>query len=289
MAGISGGRARLRRAIIASIGVTTLLGGLAVWRIIGSGTDSAPVQEPSSVGLPRLTQTADRTEATPGGKVQGRVSGPSGEAIGGASVTALRQWRRVDSAASGSTPLPPPARTMTAADGTFTIELSQSGSYVIGAVARGRGSAFRSGLEVRNGSTVKGIDLKLTQNGVMLTGRLLDAGGGPIPGARVSATGVPTSQGLGFPANETALRMAFDATADTDGSYELRLPAARYSLEAQAGGYAPAFDWVDLDANETKDFRLEPAAQISWASRRWPGAAARGRRRGRSDQSTAPI
>jgi hypothetical protein len=99
------------------------------------------------------------------------------------------------------------------------------------------------------------VELVLGSGGVVLSGRVLDAGGGPVAGARVTARpGYPFGGGLSS---------VFQATADAEGRYQLRLPAREYHVRAAAGGYAPREGAVALTREVVRDFVLSPAGRIS--------------------------
>jgi Carboxypeptidase regulatory-like domain/PDZ domain len=270
------GRPRSRRSVVSIVVVSSLLAGGFVVLLARHGRtpdgrpppgERAPSSSmsPSQSRAPRVSgEPSD--EKAPGGVVEGRVVDPDGRPVPSATVTALRQlrqWKRGDPAPVMPAPGPASAlpATTTASDGTFRLEVASSGSFVLGALAAGFTGTFRAGIDVERGARVTGVELKLGQGGAVLSGRFLDAGGGPIPGGRLRASGF---QGSGANGGQLAgTPYAFEAPADGQGRYRVQLPPARYSLEAQADGYAPARDFTDLAGNESKDFRLDPAARIA--------------------------
>ena len=78
-----------------------------------------------------------------------------------------------------------------------------------------------------------------------ISGRVVDAQGGPLQGATVSLAG--TTRG---------------AIVRSDGSYRLTAPAGRYEIRARLLGYTPRADSVTVTAGSdvTKSFTLERAA-----------------------------
>jgi hypothetical protein len=95
------------------------------------------------------------------------------------------------------------------------------------------------------------------QRGSTLTGRVLDAGGGVIPGARIRATSYVLNAGGTHDAR------VFQAEASGEGRYRLELPAGRHTLSVVADGYAPLTEPRDLFGDRLQDFVLQPAARIS--------------------------
>lgn len=93
-----------------------------------------------------------------------------------------------------------------------------------------------------------------TTGGVILEGHVLDASGGVIAGAVLSAETTFALQ---------AGRLArLQATADTDGRYRLATRLGPHRIRVQAPGYATLTEHLELDDNRTRDFRLAPAAHL---------------------------
>jgi S1-C subfamily serine protease len=90
--------------------------------------------------------------------------------------------------------------------------------------------------------------------GHLLTGRVLDVGGGPIGGARLSFSlfGPPAP-------GQTPVAVAADGT----GAYRVALPAGTHHAFVQADGYAPARAPVAVFGAQARDFRLQPASTIA--------------------------
>jgi protocatechuate 3,4-dioxygenase beta subunit len=108
---------------------------------------------------------------------------------------------------------------------------------------------------------------------ITLRGRVLDAGGGVIGGARVRAGSYVRL------ADDTHEKRAFEALTDGEGRYQLKLPAGRHQLMVEADGYGSAAEWRALMGDQTRDFALQPAARIAGrvvrADSRQPVAGAR--------------
>jgi large repetitive protein len=109
---------------------------------------------------------------------------------------------------------------------------------------------------VRAGET-RTVDLHLGSGGVLLSGRVLDVGGGVVVGAKVNATeATPVGNGPFRP-------QLLQTVTDDAGVYRLHLRPARYGLSAQAAGYAPANDWLFVARDTSRDLRLSPASRIT--------------------------
>lgn len=93
---------------------------------------------------------------------------------------------------------------------------------------------------------------------VTLRGRVLDAGGGVIAGARVRASSYVRL------VDDTHEARAFEARSDAEGRYQLQLPAGTHQLQVEADGYASATEARNLlGDDQTRDFALQPAARLS--------------------------
>jgi hypothetical protein len=150
-------------------------------------------------------------------------------------------------------PLSPLAAAVVAdAGGRFRLGPLAAGHYRLAAAADGYLPASRE-LTVKEGQNLRGIELVLQSGGLVLSGRVLDAGTGAIAGAQVRAH-------LFGDGPEAAVAAA---RTDRNGGYRLSLPAGFHSLVAEADGYAPAQAVVWLAGSSSRDFRLIPAAAIS--------------------------
>ena len=105
-------------------------------------------------------------------------------------------------------------------------------------------SSFRRAALVALGLSAHSLLLGAQSTGTV-SGRVIDAQGGPLQGATVSLAG--TTRG---------------AIVRSDGSYRLTAPAGRYEIRARLLGYTPRADSVTVTAGSevTKSFTLERAA-----------------------------
>ncbi len=227
-----------------------LIAALIWWKSTRSGEGAAGlevVHRRPGHGI----QSRERGDA-PAGAVAGWVVDPEGRGVPGATVTVMRQQSR---GMAGRELLVRSARA--GAGGSFRIARLTPGLYTVAASTPGFTVALRADVEVAAEGSPASVRLRLWRGGVTLSGRVLDAGSGPVPGALVSARGYdPTAQGTHEP------RM-FQAEANQEGEYRLQLPAGQHELRAQADGYTPALESIDLGADAVKDFLLRPAARIS--------------------------
>jgi hypothetical protein len=99
-----------------------------------------------------------------------------------------------------------------------------------------------------------------------LAGRVLDAGGGPIARARITAASVPI-------AAQTSDSLRTTTISDSEGRYQLPLAPGDYQLQAEAEGYAPARFAAYLHLPLVRDFRLNPASRITGRVVSRPGGA----------------
>ena len=192
-------------------------------------------------------------ERSPGGALEGVVVDTAGRPVDGATVVLARARGRDDP--SGGELGRALAVTRTAA-GQFRFEALAAGAYALTAMAPRQAPASQGPITLAAGEH-KRVELRLGDAGVLLSGRVLDVGGGPVPGATVRAVDVaPAPGGASVP-------RVFQAVAGPDGGYQLWLGRTWYSLTAEADGYAPGRDWFQLLREMTRDLRLSPAARLS--------------------------
>jgi RNA polymerase sigma-70 factor (ECF subfamily) len=142
--------------------------------------------------------------------------------------------------------------TRSAADGSFEVPRPPDSAINLAAVHRERGLALRSGVPIHADELRTVLDLSL-EPGLVVKGRITDAQGAPIRGARVSFFGPPGSLD--------------DFESDDDGAYR-SLPQAwtRLRIAAFAEGFV-GNTGVDVEApagvhEVVHDFRLEPAESL---------------------------
>jgi protocatechuate 3,4-dioxygenase beta subunit len=176
----------------------------------------------------------------PEGTLLGLVRQADGRPAPGAVVTARRRPSREGRPA-------PTSIAITTAEGTFAFPALADGDYDLTAAAADALSAAAGPVAIRGAAAVRDVVLTLGSGGFRLTGRLLDGGGGAVPGATLQARAGNTT---------------YTARADDQGRYALRLGKAVYRLEADADGYAPRPGSVDLVGDMVRDFRLDPAGRM---------------------------
>ena len=108
--------------------------------------------------------------------------------------------------------------------------------------------------DVKAGST-EYVRLSLRRGGHTISGRVMDSGVGPIPGARVTAVLAAREPGR--------MVSRFVASAGSDGSYSLSLSPDQYSLAATADGYTRSSRALTLWSDANVDFTLQPDSQLS--------------------------
>jgi hypothetical protein len=160
------------------------------------------------------------------------VKTPEGEGVEGALVAIIPDIE----ASAPDMRVKPAGTARSSAGGQFRIAGIRPGEYGATATAGGFVGAFRAGLMVLPGKTVSDVELVLDRGGVVLTGRISDSGGGPIPGAELRALAGPSGT------NRTRV---FQVLANQAGVYKMALPKGRYFLVADADGYAPDNRMVD--------------------------------------------
>jgi len=244
------------------LGLLTIL-AVGGWRLLtrGSPGHDARPRDPtaSRARAPRLTAgigttwTDDDGTTDAPGAVEGVVSDADGKPVDGARVAAERARRRHELGAA-SLDGRQRVEATTAGGGRFRIEGLIPGDFAVVALADAQAPGHRSPVVVRARETTR-IQLALARGGVALDGRILDAGGGGVGGARVTALGRALS--LGRPP------VVFPVTAGGDGRYRLTLAPGPYGLRVEAAGYAPASVELFVARSTTQDVRLVPAARVA--------------------------
>jgi hypothetical protein len=170
--------------------------------------------------LPSVAASAPRAEA----RLSGRVLAPDGSGASGALVSvasAVSVYPRVFGQQDGY-------QSISGADGSFTLEELEPGLYDVSAHAAGFAPARSGDVSV----PASGLVLRLAA-GAVLTGRVMDERGAPIPAFVVNVLALrgPLEQ----------LPFAQARFIDAQGRYEFRgLTAGRYSVHVAAAGFAPA-------------------------------------------------
>ncbi len=263
----------LAAAAAAGLGVAFLMGGGGGEDLAALGPESplgAPADPGSPVGPPARPGTATADRPLPpadltGAAVEGRVVGPDGKLVAGATVTAV--------------PDSPAARRVN----TVT---SQGGTYrLAGLPARSDVTLFASHADLaasepatfetlEAGRALRAPDLVL-RAGARVSGVVLDSGGAPVPGAEVSGVGDrdPDFEPV-FDDNPSWTREKpeeFDVepphvTTGADGRFTLdRVTPGFWVFRATARGHGPAF---------SKPIELREGAAREGVTLRLPAGAA---------------
>ena len=159
------------RGRFALLGVLALL-GLAGLLLYGTyGRRGADVQKagggPARPSIYAAEPGVD--ESAPRGAIAGRVTGPAGAPIAGATVVLTRaQDCRTTSFGEFGRPL---SVVRSDAAGRFRLESVHAGSYTVGAMAPGHAPAQKSPIPVSAGQTAE-VALELGAGGFLLSGRV---------------------------------------------------------------------------------------------------------------------
>jgi RNA polymerase sigma-70 factor (ECF subfamily) len=234
----------MKKMLSLSLVLVALLAGVTAWQARKKGA-GVSVDRSSAAGasraLPRGVPLIS-TSAT----IDGRVTTPEGAPVPAAAVAVSAILRPAEGQETSV------LLTATADDrGAFRFATLERGRYVLTATSPDL-TPVPLTVELSPGET-RSVQLALRRGGHRLSGRILDAGAGTIPGARLSALISATSGG-------PALR--FVAFADGNGAYSLALPPGQYALWAEADGYARGGQAVTLAGDSTADFQLQPDAQL---------------------------
>jgi hypothetical protein len=231
------------------------------------GTARAEVSEETlrtrrlELHLPALAPDAPRPEA----RVEGRVLAPDGTGAAGAlvSVTSANSvYPRIFGDRNGY-------QTFAEADGSFTLEGLEPGTYDVSALMTGLAPA--RDFDVRVPAT--GLVLRLAEGGA-LVGRVTEEGGAPVPALVVHV--LKQHSGLEW------LTFAQARFIDAEGQYFFRgLIPGRYRVQVVAAGFVPADRQVEVtegarevraDVVLTRGARLEGKVVSAGSRAPIPGA-----------------
>jgi hypothetical protein len=200
---------------------------VSAW-LIARRLRTSPVATPEPVvsAAPVTHETVGASAQTPPEPtgLSGAVRSEQGAPIGGARACATE---------SGSEWVGTYRTTCVLSDATGHYELRPlpSGSYSVTAGARGftpAGPKAQVTVFLAAGDQKSGVDLVLQDGAVEVAGTVLDATGGPVPGASVRATRISPPWDPVF------------APSATDGSFHLWVEPGTVVLTAEADGYARA-------------------------------------------------
>ena len=206
----------------------------------------SPSSDPANHRITRAMRAWTDPSAPARSAIEGVVRGPDGKPLDGALVGAVPEDSDADELHVHSVSV-----TVSAGGGRFRIVGLRPGAYAAQATARGLSPAYRSGLVVLDGETVKGIELRLEKGGVTVVGHLRDVGGGIVPGGRLHAR----RHGEERPE-------VFTAACDANGLCPLTLGKGGYTLVAEADGYAPAKKDIVAMLDQRVELQLAPAATL---------------------------
>jgi hypothetical protein len=234
----------VKQRIGIALALVACIAGVAVWRmkrraLAPATSEGATAKAPQQLRVPPRRLDPD----APRGGIEGRVVSADGKPVEGALVAAIAE--------EGEGARRPVATARTLAGGAFRLDNVMPGGYVVSATAPGRAAAFRAGLTVLPGETLRGVEIKLGAAGVTISGFVRDSGGGPIARPEVRASRHSSDTGD-----------LFQVIGNDDGAYAITVPSGSYTLAADADGYAPADKLVLAQADQRVDFQLNPAATL---------------------------
>jgi protocatechuate 3,4-dioxygenase beta subunit len=234
------------------------VGGLGIWALLRPKTpaDGEAVAERGGARRPiKGTGTSWREDEGPldaSGVLEGRVVDVNGAPVDGANVVLSRARGRGEETAF-STFWQPRGLATTAGGGNFRIEKLVPGDYAATATHEGAGPGQRPTIEIKARQTTR-IEIKLSREGLVLSGRILDVGGGAVGGARLTAH---SRLGVG------RAPIMFAAVASGEGHYRMILPRGPLGLRVEAEGYAPLTESdLLLVRSMTRDLRLVPGGRM---------------------------
>jgi RNA polymerase sigma factor (sigma-70 family) len=225
---------------------------MMVIRLLGPDAAVTAGPDPGGAGAIALDRATLRWQLDPSvapGRIAGLVRDADGDPVAGATILATRQRAAEPDSASREELV---ASARSDSGGRFQLDRLRPGHYVLTAGADGH-AASQADVALRPGQERNGLAITLGRNGIELTGRLRDSGGGPIGGGNVRVFSV---------ADDLKPGPVFTAAVAADGGYRLILPAGEYLVRAQASGYAGQFRNVPLFVKTRQDFQLHPGAGI---------------------------
>ncbi|MFO0982551.1 MAG: carboxypeptidase-like regulatory domain-containing protein [Planctomycetota bacterium] len=171
-------------------------------------------------------------ELEPAGRIIGAVRDQGGQPLSGASVHALRSNDIVQSLLGGGMSY---ASVRTSDDGSYALDHLPAGSYRIEARRKGWPAQVKSDLDLAAGAELRGVDFTLDPGGT-IQGIVLDPGGKPIAGAKVSAVEPPSLTDL--ISVMSAFRDGKPVETDAEGRFALDgLRSVKHTVSAKARDY----------------------------------------------------
>ncbi len=237
-----------RRLAIGGVLLLVIAGGAAVlWRPASHVASPPPRQARTTDDRPAVPRLfAAPEDSTVPCAIQGSVRDREGRAIAGALVAVVRSSKDSDGAGALAVAVAAGNR-----EGRYCVSVLAPGDYFVTAHAEG---FLAPGPKRVSAPVVGTVDLMLGPGGQLLSGRVLDAGGGAIAGARVQ-----------IDVDREATRSGAVAVtlADNEGRYRLTLPRGLHGYYVQAEGYAADRGSLQVIGRQVWDFRLLPAARVS--------------------------
>jgi protocatechuate 3,4-dioxygenase beta subunit len=239
--------ARRRWLLVALLGLALAIVIGALWigpSAVGNGRRT--VGSVSGSGTPRAARGARDAvvdidwlaqAGAPARHVAGRVTF-DGTPVKGATVTLESPGSNAGFAA--------PLTTTSGADGEFDLGAQGAAPISIAAAAPGKTAAILF-LDLRDPTlrpAPDALELQLGTCAASVFGVIVDAGGGPIPGAVIR-------------------RGPSTAVAAADGGYDLCVPLGETELTVRAGGYGTLTTMLSVSGRLHRDFRLSPEAVVT--------------------------
>jgi protocatechuate 3,4-dioxygenase beta subunit len=228
-------------------GILVLFLGGAAWLLATTKPAGHPNSTMGTVESPEIHPGIFRVFAAGarGSRIAGRVLDPEGKPFADAELTAIRDTQ--DQRLGDQADIRLRAVVRSDPKGEFIFALRSPGAYIVTASASGFAPG-RANVVVADASE-RTVTITLIRGGVVLRGRVEDSSGGPISGAQVFAGSTASGYAL--------------VRTDGRGMYEHRLAPSRYAVHADADGYAPQRQTVDVSSDAEQNFLLHPAARVS--------------------------
>jgi RNA polymerase sigma factor (sigma-70 family) len=211
-----------------------------------------------SIGDRRASGLPVGAPATGSFVLHGRIIDPGRRPVPGAEVRAYRQRIALQRDDGGDEGDARPA--VTGPDGIFALAGLGSGYYNLSASAPGFSVAGQMSIDPASLGSRAWIEITLAPGGAILAGRVLDAGGGPIPGATVRIDSVAEP---GKVLVTSPWIRGHTISTDGEGRYQLQLAPSVYTVHVRASGYVPRWVRLELRADQTRDIDLEPGGSVS--------------------------
>lgn len=227
------------RGIAGLIGAAGLVAIGLFWRAHHvANLPSTQLREPESAATANAADTSHRPNGERRGVITGTVRSADGKPVPEALVILISTGFEVEGERV------PTVRTD--ARGRFLINHVEEGEYALTASALGQFGTFKDGLVLDDVHTRIDVDLRLAADGIIVHGTVFDAEAGIVASPVVTATVFDRHR-----------RGKFQTTGRVDGTYELALSRANYSVEADADGYERERNLQETDGRETRESRLK--------------------------------